>query len=225
MTLDDLIAEGEALARRAWLLGPRPTESGVVGYWGGERADKPNTLPPAVTAYRACRHRFTLSESLLTDLIARPGPLSLFEYETTGGDPHTRVEYDYRLHFADMRFTGEPLYATAARSFPPFPAVCLYGSDLVRDWLAARGLTRHEYWQVADDLEAGYTAEWAARSAFHAGAADVIVGGWHFLWPEDDFFTPPELRLVALSLRDAEPWYEVWYSRPSYGVHARVRVS
>lgn len=175
--------------------------------------------------YRGRRHVFTVAESLLDGLVTRPGPLSLVEWEPRDGGSEYRVSADSRLRFADLRFTGEPLYAAPRPSFPPFPAVCLSGSGKVADWLAGQGLTRHDYWQVGGDLEAGYTEEWVRRSALHENAADLIVGGWHFLWPEDDYFLPPEVRLVALTLRDAEPWVEVWYSRPRFGYQARPRVS
>jgi hypothetical protein len=225
MTLDELIAEGESLARPSWVLRAQPTESGVVGCWGGGRGDMPDALPPEVAAFRGRRHIVTLSESLLADVGVRQGPVSLFEWESVNGDRAPRVEADQRLRFRDLRFSGEPLFATPEPSFPPFAAVCLYGDGRVAEWLAGQGLTRHDYWQVTDDLQAQYTAEWERRSAFCRGAGDVIVGGWHFLWPEDDFFVPPELRLVALTLRDAEPWYEVWYSRPRLGFHARQRIT
>ena len=52
MTLDELIAEGERLSRPCYLLGadgPGP----VAGFWGGERADHPNKVPPSATALSA----------------------------------------------------------------------------------------------------------------------------------------------------------------------------
>src|SRR5271155_4037200 len=62
MTLEDLIAEGEVISRPSLLLGPVPTASGVVGYWGGERADEPNALGPAVTVFAARRHILAYSQ-------------------------------------------------------------------------------------------------------------------------------------------------------------------
>lgn len=225
MTLGELIAEGEALSRPSWALRTQPTGTDVVAYWGGERSDVPNALTPAVTAYRSRRHLFTLGESLLAGLGVRQGPVSLFEWKTRAGETHLRVDRDPRLHFQDLRFSGEPLYATPGRSFPPFPALCLYGSSRVGEWLAGLGFTRDAYWQVAGDLEAGYTAEWNRRSVLVQNGVDLIVGGWHFQWPEDDFYMPPQRQLIALTLRDAEPWYEVWYSRPQFGFRARMLTS
>jgi hypothetical protein len=52
MTLDELITEGDSLARPSWVLRTQPTEPVVAGFWGGERGDVPNALPLEVTAYR-----------------------------------------------------------------------------------------------------------------------------------------------------------------------------
>jgi hypothetical protein len=212
MTVEKLISEGEALMRPSWLLASQPTLSGIVGYWGGRRKDMPDELPPQAVAFSGRRHIFTLAETILPDFGRIEGPLSLFEWEHVEGERSYRVETDHRLRFADLSFSGEPLYATEAASFPPFPAVCLYGSDHVGAWLQAQGLARHDYWRVADPLVREYELEWQRRSPYCQQSGDVIVGGWHFLWPEDDFFAPLELRLVALTLRDAEPWFEVWRS-------------
>src|SRR5262245_50262869 len=183
MTLDELIAEGESLVRPSWILRTQPTGADIVGFWSGERGDLPNALPPEVTAFRGRRHIVTLGESLLVEIGVRHGPVSLFDWESVNGEQWLRVEADQRLRFRDLQFSGEPLFATAEASFPPFAAVCLYGSGQVAEWLAGHGLARHDYWQVADDLESQYTAEWMRRSAFLRNAGDLIVGGWHFLWP------------------------------------------
>jgi hypothetical protein len=225
MTLDELLAEGEALTRPSWILRREPTDSGVVGFWGGERGDMLDALPPEVTAFRGRRHILTLSESLLAEIGVRQGPISLFEWESTTDETSNRVESNSRQHFKDLSFSGEALYATPEPSFPPFTAICLYGSERVAAWLKDQSLSRHDYWQVTDGLVSQYMDEWTRRSAFIRMAGDVIVGGWHFLWPDDDFYMPPELQLVALTLRDAEPWIELWYSRPRLGFHARARIT
>jgi len=185
----------------------------------------PDALPPEVTAFRGRRHIVSVSESLLAEIGVRQGPLSLFEWESVKGERAVRVEADQRLRFRDLRFNGESLFATPELSFPPFAAVCLYGSARVAEWLGSQGLTRYDYWRVIDDLQVQYTREWERRSPFCRNAGDLIVGGWHFLWPEDDFFVPPELQFVALTLRDAEPWFEIWYSRPRCGFQARERIT
>ncbi|MCW0220313.1 MAG: hypothetical protein OJI67_18445 [Prosthecobacter sp.] len=224
MTIQELIAEGESLARPSFLLGPKPTDSGIVGFWGGSRADRPNeSFSDGV--FSSCRHVFSFSGTLYAEIGIAQGPVSLFEWENRDNDLSYRVETNHRLKFADLKFSGEPLYATQSLSFPPFAAVCLYGSESVGLWLKEQGLARHDYWRVSGELPDQYDDEWMRRSPLHQGSADVVIGGWHFLWPEDDFFTPPELRLAALTLRDAEPWFELWHSPQSHGWRIKSRVS
>ncbi|WP_395748223.1 hypothetical protein [Prosthecobacter sp.] len=225
MTLEELISEGEALARPSFLLKAEPNDGGIVGYWGGERADMPDKLPPPVVVFSSRRHVFSVSEQLLAQLGISQGPVSLFEWESVKDETSYRVEADHRLQFSALKFSGEALYATASTSFPPFAAVCLYGSERVAAWLREQGLARHEYWRVSGDLPDQYDTEWQRRSPFYQQNADVVIGGWHFLWPDDDFYIPQELKLVALTLRDAEPWFELWHSPRSMGWQVKPRIT
>jgi hypothetical protein len=227
MTLEDLIAEGEAIARPSFLLGPVPTPSGVVGYWGGERADQPNALRPEVSAFNGRRHILSLSENLLGSLGIRQGPMSLFEWESVNDELSYRTAADHRLRFADLRFSGTPLYATQVASFPPFAALCLHGGEAIGRWLQTQELARHDYWRIdCEELPERYEAEWQRRSPFYdSKGPDVIVGGWPSLWPEDDFFMPAEMVFVALTLRDAEPWFEVWHSPSRLGWRVMARIT
>ena len=225
MTIEELISEGETLVRPSFLLNAQETDSGKVGYWGGERADMPDELPPQVTAFSGRRHIFSVSEALVSKLGINQGPFSLNEWENKNGDLSHRVKADSHTHFKDLNFSGEPLYAKLTDSFPPFPAVCLYGSDRVAAWLRELGLARHDYWRVPGELPAQYESAWQKRSPFFQQSADIVVGGWHFLWPDDDFFIPAELRLAALTLRDAEPWLEVWHSACSQGWRVKERIT
>ena len=231
MTLTELIAEGEAIAETAFLLGEQPTDSGIVAYWGGIRDDIPNETPPWATALVGQRHICTVSEKTLQSLDLRfsrpPGPVSLFEVGLASGGCQLQGKGDGRLHFDTLSFTdATPLYATPFKSFPPFAALCCHGSARIGTWLAARGRARHEYWCVDDPVTEEYEQEWMRRCPFyHPDNAAMIVGGWHFLWPEDDFYMPPECRMLFLTLRDAEPWYEVWHGAASGGLIAKERIS
>ena len=55
-------------------------------------------------------------------------------------------------------------------------------------------------------------AEFVRRAPFYEDGADVILGGWHMMWPDDDFFLPREMRLLATTIREAEPFVEIWLS-------------
>jgi hypothetical protein len=239
MILEELIREAESLKKPALLLGNEPTESGIVAYWGGGRVDMPEEMPPQVQAFRTRHHLLTISESLYElwgfDHACRFGAVGLFEHRHDDGESAGyRVECDNRKLFQDLSFTGTPLYATAADSFPPFQALCLYGSDRLGAWLREIGCKRHEYWKVEygwggpenKALVDAFEKEFIRRSLFfHPDSAAVIVGGWHMMWPDDDFYTPAELTLLFLTSRDAEPWFEGWHCPMSRSFFVRERIT
>jgi hypothetical protein len=220
----ELIAEGESLVKRCFALSARGTGA-PAGYWGGSRADLPDQFPPEVK-YSHRRHIVSVGEPLLPLIGAeRLTWVSLYEWSDRNDDTHHRVEADHRKPWASLQFSGEPLYATERASFPPFEALCLHGAPRVGEWLASFGLRRHQYWKVPRDLTKAYEDHYVRRLADMEKDADVIVGGWHQMWPEDDYYMPPEMSFVLKTLRDAEPWLTVWHSPMSLGNLARIHFS
>lgn len=211
MTLDDLIAEARALARPHAVLSGNG-EGRLAGYWRGERADRPNGVPEGARALKRYEHLLTVDEALLSELgISCPSPFCLFEVELQNGDAGCRVE---RVPaFADTSCSGRALNSVYGTSWPPFEGICLYGSQKVADWLSSLGLERHQYAHVLGEAVAlEYEDAWLEQSPFHSHEGDVVVGGWHFVWPDDDFFMPLEMRLVLCTLAEGEPFREVWLS-------------
>jgi len=228
MTIDELIAEGESLVRPCFLL--TGTGSGRLGgYWGGERLDKPTALPPTATQLKSLRHIITIDQTLLGEL-GLPGarsaaPLSLFEAIDVFDWESHRLEREPSPSFSEISCTGEPLYAVPAKSFPPFEAVCLYGSARVEEWLRSQGKARHQYDSAfSSPVVRDYMDEFTDRAPMYSGEADAIIGGWHMCWPEDDFFMPLETRLVLTTIRDSEPFYEIWVARAvnNFSVKSRI---
>ncbi|WCM23966.1 hypothetical protein NDK50_24295 [Paraburkholderia bryophila] len=225
MTVDELLAEGERLCRPCFWLNVEG-EGNVVGYWQGERADRPNAVPPEATALRSIKHILTIDSGLLkrVGLSMRSSTVGFTEVESAHGDTHYRV-FESDAPISDLRCDGLPLHAAEGRSFPPFEAVCLYGGESVADWLKSLGLERHEYgWAESAPEAVGYFDAYAARSPIYRHDADLVVGGWHQCWPEDNFYMPLEMRLAVLTLRDSEPWYELWQAigRGGWSVKARI---
>ena len=70
MTLNELIAEGEAIARPAYLLGEEPTSGAPVAHWGGVRTDVPNETPVWATALAGRRHICTVARGLWIALLS-----------------------------------------------------------------------------------------------------------------------------------------------------------
>ena len=113
------------------------------------------------------------------------------------------------VSIGDVVCTGVPLFAAGSTSFPPIEALCLFGGPVIEQWLRALGLQRHQYAKLASESTAiRYQEEFVRRSHLHTGDCDVVIGGWHMMWPGDDFYYPLEMRLAILTLREAEPFYE-----------------
>jgi len=226
LTPEDLIAAGEAFRRPCWALAE--TGSGpAVAAWGGERADIPNALPPELKVYKAHRHILTISEALL-ERLGEPetGAMSLFEITANHDETYPRVERAGHEPFASLALSGVPLYVASERtSFPPFAALCLYGPPPIGEFLASLGLERYQYSKVPRELTKAYDRHHTRDVLKLEEGADVLVGGWHRVWPEDRYYTPLELKYVLLTLRDAEPWYTMWYSPSMLGAFARDHVS
>ncbi|HEX6272775.1 MAG TPA: hypothetical protein VFZ53_07045 [Polyangiaceae bacterium] len=224
MTSDELIADAEAIAKPCFTLAASG-QGQVMGYWGGSRADLSDEFPPEVKFERR-RHIASVDGALLARLgTEAPALVSLYEWIDRDEDSHLVVETDARKPWATLGFSGEPLYATERVSFPPFEALCLHGSARVGDWLRSLGLGRYQYWKAPREIVEAYARTYQARlGELHAGA-DLVVGGWHDMWPEDDYYMPAEMTYVLRTLRDAEPWYTVWYSPMSRGCFARTHVT
>jgi hypothetical protein len=224
MTLDDLLAEATSLTRPCFLLG-ESLAGRFAGYWGGERKDIPNAVPPEATRLVSRSHIITIDPVLFAELDLPQVNNTIGIFETRGSNGENYLSVDRRpSSFADISCTGSRLHAVPAASFPPFQAVCLYGSDKVGSWLASLGLERFQYEAASSHkIAQAYETEFMRRAPFYNSGADVIIGGWHMVWPDDDFFMPLEMRLIATTLRDAEPFLEVWLSElGNMSVKARI---
>ena len=231
MTLEQLIAEGERLACPSLLLTDEPNDDGIVAYWGG--SGPVDALPGHA---RGAKHWLTIGCSWLADLNLRvQGSLSVFERMSpgdrgSGGNDSSNgsgrsgiAVYDPGSTIDQLALDGQPLYGVPTLSFPPLPAVCLYGGMDVEDWLRSIGLTRYDYHHAFfSELGRNYEKEWLGRSPWLAGQYYGIMGGWHVLWPDDDFYMPPEMNLLVWTFRDSEPWVEVWERLPNFRVCFRT---
>jgi hypothetical protein len=211
MTDDALIQEGERLSKPCFLLTEEPQDSGIVGYWGGV----PKKMPSFVTAFVTQTHRLTVDCRWFAKLgFGLNGTLSLLENERTEGGSVGQIDHKPLAEFAELPIEelpiGTPLYARPSRSFPPLAAVCLYGSNEVESWLKSKGLERYDYEQVENDA---YHAVWQERCPLFANECAAMLGGWHIIWPEDDFYMPREMKLLIWTFKDSEPWIEVWMGR------------
>lgn len=219
MTADAIISEGERIAMPCLLLSDAPSQYGVVGYWRGH----------GLEGYRGRngdRHRVTFDCGWLARQGVRvAGSVALYDVDARWGwqTPLHVERFDAPL--CGLRLAGgTPLFGREVASFPPLEAVCLYGGAAVVEWLASEGLHRTDYDCAAvTAVGEAYQRTYVARSPLTSGdEPHAILGGWHAIWPDDDFYLPREMRLVIWTLAEAEPWVEVFERSPNMPVRLRI---
>jgi hypothetical protein len=219
MTIKELIAEGERLAKPSLLLNERPSDTGIVAYWGG-RGRQGSRLPAGD------RHWITLDCAWLANHGIRVrGSLGVYEVDSRRKWPMP-ISLDQRPDVPLSRLgiqDGIPLYGHEAPSFPPFEAVCLYGGSVIDEWLDSLGAERTEYDAlVMTELAASYQQEYRKRCPLFRDEYAAVLAGWHTIWPDDEFYIPREMRLLLWTFRDAEPWIEVFERAPNFPIRVRI---
>lgn len=119
---------------------------------------------------------------------------------------------------------GVPLYASPVGSLPPIEAIFAFGGDEIGAWLAECQWDRS--WGFNDNFgDAGlvhdYESWWQSHHPFYTGQGVAMLGGWHFVWPDDDWHDLIDSELVFWTLR-GEPWVEVWCTDGQCRVVERV---
>lgn len=213
-----IIEEGERLARPSLLLDQAPTLTGIVAYWGGNgRLGYPGGDDD--------RHKITFDCSWLAEQGIRVrGSIGVIEI-----DPRWKYPVPVLIDRAPLTLSqlqmqgGVPLFGTETPSFPPIEAVCLYGGPIVEEWLASEGLERTDY-DVAATTAIGerYQEVYRKRCPLFSDGPAAVLGGWHAIWQDDEFYLPREMRLVLWTFRDAEPWIEVFERSPNLPVRIRI---
>jgi len=92
---------------------------------------------------------------------------------------------------------GQPLYAYAERSIPPPDAVGAENDD-------------------------AYVRFWQSNCPVYAREPFAVLGGWHFPWPDDDWELLRDRNLLVWTLKESEPWVEVWDNSGDFEVFQRI---
>jgi hypothetical protein len=192
VTGEQLIEIGRSLARPCLYL----TDQGdgvPIAVWGG-----PGLVVAPPGPYQ---HWLTIAGPALADagIEGLTGCLSIY---TNEDDCRTGlVAADPALSFPRSIRDGVPLFGRKGLSWPPIDAVFLLGPAAVHAWLADNDWTPEE----------PYNENFRDRVCpLYGGGVHAQLGGWHMPWPDGDWYTLMERRLVAWTFQDAEPWVEVW---------------
>lgn len=206
---EELVEEGRRLGRPSWWLEPAAPGQEVVASAGGAGAE-PGLL-------------------LAVDLAKVPGAAELagidrvirLSLETHGphGDLRARLDVDAALP------PGEPLAAREVLSLPPVDHVFRHGSPRLRAWLDSLGWGQDQVdagisdafpaWELVNPYEQAHRA----TSPLFTWEPHAIVSGWPPQLPDPD---PPGGRLVLTTVKDAEPWYQVWSRLGGLVVRERI---
>jgi hypothetical protein len=248
MDAQELIAEGERLARPCLILSDKKESGKYTGVWGGEGILK--------SGPGSWMHWITIDCGWLSKQgIPLNGLLSVYTDESdestteSGGivvhDPSRRLPrklqdsatmYNRRA-FSDRtqysrrpdKLDGVALYGREAMSFPPLDAVFKYGGPAVKKWLRSLGMPRPEQWDPyfqARKLAEPYDDEFRKRCQLYdfrdRNRIAAILSGWHMPF-DDDWDALTRKRLVLWTLWNSEPWVEVWLSKSgSFQVMDRI---
>ncbi len=205
-----------------------PAEQGdrIVAYWGGRRADLPEAFPDFVKAFRSQKHFLSVEQDLFDQLgLQGRGPLALSMVTTAEDDEKLQHVNVSTGNLSSVAFEDStPLTAKPATSLPPLEALFLYGGASVGKWLASQKLQRWEYSDVSPEVRDSYLRHFNAQLPLCMEQPPFArIGGWHVTWPDDDFYTPREMRLMIWTFQDSEPWYEVFLSPlRNYVIKSRI---
>lgn len=116
-----------------------------------------------------------------------------------------------------------PLFSSPYSSLPPVDGIFRCGSDEIDAYLERNNWPREEPFNdnFPDAAASEYEAKWQENCPLYQQEVDVVSGGWHFPWPDDDWADYIKNELIVWTLRDSEPWVEVFRSGNNYIVKQR----
>ena len=198
MDVATLVEQAELLSRPAVYLSPTH-EGDQVGVWWG---------PSHGSGEHNDNCWLSLDCVLLPELGFSKGALEVV-WHAHSGTGSAAVAASVAQRPAAL---AHPLRALRGRSLPPIDALFRFGSDVIGRWLETCGWQRD--WGYNDNFPDGLARQYLhlfeQEHPLYTDSAWVVVGGWHFPWPDGDWASRLQDRLVVTTYRDSEPWLEVW---------------
>jgi len=117
-----------------------------------------------------------------------------------------------------------PLYGVPYNSLPPVDGVFFKGSNLIDDFLKIYDWPREEPFNdnFPDPVPANYETFWQNSFPIYQKNIVAVIGGWHMPWPDDDWYDLVDHELVIWTMKDSEPWVEVFFINGKYVVKQRT---
>jgi hypothetical protein len=205
----DLVALGRGLARPALVLDadgdPDTNANPYAAVWLGTGV---------VAGPRGeWRHRISIDCAALP---VNPRKLTgvISVYESVGKDNYMcehAVRHDPQATLP-VATDGTKLYSSPLESLPPIQFLFKRGPAQVQEWLAAQSWTSADYSKQMPDPEPGrrYLDAWFANHPMFTERGYAMLGGWLMPFPEGDWEELAEQTLLLMTIKDAEPYIEVW---------------
>jgi hypothetical protein len=213
MTFDQLIQEGRRLERPCVFL--RPVPNGRVAAVWYERDNR---------EIESTGHRrwLSLDARQIPDFPSSiNGCITVFTNETKCESGRLELTSSWPNR------PGTKLYAYPASVLPPIDAVFARGSEAVGDWIQSHGWNRTDRYSDGfpdAKIVQQYEQVWMTEFPIYF-ESDIyaVLGGWHFPCADQDWHDLLDEQLMVFTLRDSEPWVEVWRKRSGkYKVIQRI---
>lgn len=139
-------------------------------------------------------------------------PIITFWYQDRWLELHADEDAGYVVSVKEPRHAGIPLVGSLKDSMPPIDTVFRFGSSDVGTYLAEHGWQRDWPYNsnFRHDAAQQYEELWMSQCPMYSNTVVAVIGGWNFPWPDSDWEECSEMELVLWTLRDAEPWIEVF---------------
>jgi hypothetical protein len=108
---------------------------------------------------------------------------------------------------------GQPLYAHRLVCLPPLDTIFLLGGKQIQDWLRGNGWQRdwgyNSNFPDSAPVEQYQKTFQAEHPFFHEEETFAMLGGWNLPF-DDDWAELVKKPLLLLTIRESEPWLEVY---------------
>jgi len=120
--------------------------------------------------------------------------------------------------------SSQPLFAHEFDSLPPIEGVFLRGSEAIGEFIEINRWDRTEPFNdnFPSNIPSQYVHLWQENCPLYTSDAVAVIGGWHFPWPDGDWYENEKNELVLWVLKGAEPWVEVFQNNGQFTVKQRI---
>ncbi|MFE0501241.1 hypothetical protein ACFW0P_10725 [Lysobacter soli] len=149
-------------------------------------------------------------------------PLITFSYRGSWFEVWVDDTSERVIPISAPRHEGVPLAPSSLTSMPPVDAIFSMDDAEVRAYLSKyrwRGAYNNNF---PDTVPSQYEDLWTRTHPLYSDHAAAVLGGWHFPWPDGDWKELADKELVLWTLREAEPWVEVFHDGKGFEVKVRL---